>query len=122
MIGEFRHLAVEQRDAVTIVHFRDQNDLNGGALEETGAELYELAEDDERDELLISFSGVYSLSSAALGKLLMVKRKMNAHGGAVKICDLDAGIQDIFAFTNLTNIFHVLEDEAQALSAFDHER
>jgi len=48
----------------------------------------------------------------------MVRKRVNARGGEVKLCDIIPQIQSIFTMTNLDNLFDICPDENAALTAF----
>jgi anti-anti-sigma factor len=114
----FRYLTVEEKAGVTVVHFRDHQNFSEQFLDQLGEELYCVADADQCNRLLISFSGVGFLSSAAIGKLVMVRKRLNARGGEVKLCDLIPHIQDLFMLTNLNSLFDICPDESRAMTAF----
>lgn len=118
---EYRYLTVEEKRGVTVVHFRDHQNLNELLIDMVGEELYRVARTDQCDRLLISFSGVGFLSSAAFGKLIMVRKTVNARGGEVKLCDVIPEIQNVFLLTNLNSLFDICPDENRALTAFAEE-
>jgi anti-anti-sigma factor len=117
-MAEYRYLTVEEKAGVTVVHFRDHQNLSDRFLDMVGEELYRVADADQCDRLLLSFSGVGFLSSAAIGTLIMVRKRMNVRGGEVKLCDLIPEIQSVFILANLNNFFDICPDENRALTAF----
>jgi anti-anti-sigma regulatory factor len=53
-----------------------------------------------------------------LGKLLMVKRRMESKGGKLKLCNLDPEVLEAFRSTNLDHILDIRDSELDALKAF----
>ncbi len=113
-----RHLDLTQVGDVTVVRFRDQKIIEDMNIQELGQELFGLVEVDGRDRLLLDFSAVDFLSSAALGKLITLDKKMKAHGGVLKLANIRPEIYEVFAITKLNRLFDIREDEAEALAAF----
>jgi anti-sigma B factor antagonist len=114
----YRHLDVSEVGKVTVVRFRDRKIVEDVNILELGQELFQLVERDNRDTLLLNFSTVEFLSSAALGKLITLEKKMKAHGGTLKLCNIRAEIYEVFAITKLNRMFDIKDDEATALKAF----
>jgi anti-sigma B factor antagonist len=112
------HLEVAEVGEVTVVRFNDQKILDANAIEELGGELFGLVEDDNRTTLLLDFTGVEFLSSAALNKLIILDKKVKANGGHLKLCSLRQEIAEIFALTRLDKLFDIRQDEKSALEAF----
>lgn len=114
----YRHLGVRKRGNVTVVRFGDHRILNEAAIEVIGGELYGVADQPDCRKLLLDFTGVERLASEMLGKLLMVKRKIEMKGGKLKLCGLDPEILEVFKTTNLDQILDIRENEVDGLKAF----
>ncbi len=117
-MAAYRHLDVNQVGDVTVVRFRDHKIVEDINIQQLGQEMFQLVEADSRDKLLLNFSAVDFLSSAALGKLITLDKKMKAHGGALKLSNIRPEIYEVFAITKLNRLFDIKDDEADALAAF----
>ncbi len=113
-----RRLEISEIGDVTVVRFRDRKIIEDINIQELGLELFRLVEADGRDRLLLDFSSVDFLSSAALGKLITLDKKMKAHGGTLKLANIRPEIYEVFAITKLNRLFDIRKDEADALAAF----
>lgn len=111
-------LEVAEVGEITIVRFTDRKILDAAAIEELGGELFALVENDNRKNLLLNFTGVEFLSSAALNKLIILDKKIKANGGRLKMCHLRPEIAEIFAITRLDKLFDIRDNEQTALEAF----
>ena len=117
MAGQ-RRLEVNEVGEVTVVHFRDQKIIEDLGIQELGQELFHLVEVDNRKKLVLNFSSVDFLSSAALGKLITLDKKVKARDGVLKLCNIRPEIYEVFAITRLNRLFDIKDDEADALAAF----
>ena len=117
MVG-YRRLEVNEVGDVTVVRFRDRKIVEDINIQELGSEMFHLVDVDNRDKLLVSFSTVDFLSSAALGKLITLDKKMKAHGGVLKLSNIRPEIYEVFSITKLDRLFDIKDDEADALAAF----
>jgi anti-sigma B factor antagonist len=113
-----RHLDLNEIGDVTVVRFRDHKIVDDMSIHQLGQEMFQLVEVDSRDKLLLNFSSVDFLSSAVLGKLITLDKKMKAHGGSLKLSNIRPEIYEVFAITKLNRLFDIKEDEADALAAF----
>ena len=113
-----RRLDVSKVGDVTVVRFRDHKIIEDINIQELGQEMFRLVEADGRDRLLLDFASVEFLSSAALGKLITLDKKMKAHGGTLKLSNIRPEIYEVFAITKLNRLFDIRKDEADALAAF----
>jgi anti-sigma B factor antagonist len=114
----YRRLDVSEVGDVTIVRFRDHKIVEDINIQELGQEMFRLVESDGRRRVLLDFSTVDFLSSAALGKLITLDKKMKAHGGALKLANIRREIFEVFEITKLNRLFDIRKDEADALAAF----
>jgi anti-sigma B factor antagonist len=87
-------------------------------IQELAQELFQLVEKDRRDKILLNFSSVEFLSSAALGKLITMDKKVKAAGGTLKLSNIKPEIYEVFAITKLNRLFDIKEEEPEALAAF----
>jgi len=117
-MAEYQRLDVNEIGDVTVIRFRDQKIIEDINIQELGQELVRLVEADRREKLLLNFSSVDFLSSAALGKLITLEKKMRTHGGVLKLCNIRPEIYEVFAITRLNRLFDIKDDEADALAAF----
>ena len=113
-----RRLQTNEVGEVTVVRFVDRKILDEANIQELGQELFQLIEEENRTKLLLNFSNVEFLSSAALGKLITLDKKVKAHGGLLKLSNIRPEIYEVFAITKLNKLFDIKDDEAAALAAF----
>ena len=114
----YRHVQVNQVDDVAVVHFRNRKIIDDLMIQELGQELFQLVEVENRRKLVLNFGSVDFLSSAALGKLLTLHKKVKAHSGSLVLCGIRPEIHEVFKITRLDRLFAINRDEADALAAF----
>ena len=117
-MADYRQISVSEIDGVTVVRFNEQRILDAESIQQLGEDLSQLVEQDQRDRLLINFTDVEFLSSAALNRLIILDKQIKDRNGALKFCSICAGIMDVFAITRLDKHFEILDDESAALAAF----
>lgn len=113
-----RRIQVAEVGDVAVVRFQDRKILDAANIQELGEELFALVEQEKRGKLLLNFSDVQFLSSAALNKIIVLDRKVKAAGGQLKLCSLVPEIEEVFVITRLNQLFDIRETEKDALSAF----
>ena len=91
--------------------------LDESNIQEMGRELFTLVGDDNT-KLLLNFNNVEFLSSAALGKLITLNKKVKANSGQLKLSNIRPEIYEVFAITRLNKLFEIHDDEADALATF----
>jgi len=113
-----RRLEVNEVGEVAVVRFVDRKILDETAIQELGRELFQLVEEEGHRNILLNFSTVEFLSSAALGKLITLDKKVKANQGKLKLSNIRPEIYEVFAITRLNRLFDIKEDEADALASF----
>ena len=105
-------------DHVTLVRFKDRNILEEAAIQQIGDELAVLIEADSNPKMLLDFSGVEHLSSAALGTLITINNKVKAKGGQLRLSDIDEQIYEVFVITKLNKLFQIHDHQEAAAKSF----
>jgi anti-sigma B factor antagonist len=113
-----RRLEVEDIGDVTVINFVDKKILDEQNIQIIGEQLFGLVDQDGRRKLLLNFKNVEYLSSAALGKLITLNKKLQAVGGRLILCDIDPQIYEVFEITKLDKFFNIQKEEQAALQAF----
>src|SRR5207302_377065 len=114
-----RRLEVEDYDRdITVVNFIDRKILDEQNIQKIGEDLFSLVEELGRKKILLNFSNVEYLSSAALGKLITLNKKVKAAQGKLVMCNINEDIFEVFKITNLDKMFSIQKDEQTALQMF----
>ena len=111
-------LEVEDIGDVTVVNFVDKKILDEQNIQVIGEQLFRLVDDLGRIKLLLNFGNVEYLSSAALGKLITLNKKVNTAGGKLIMCNIAPNIYEVFEITKLNKILNIQKDEQGGLQAF----
>jgi len=113
-----RRIDVSTLGEVSVVKFIDRKILEEASIQELGAELFGLVELENCKNILLNFTGVEFLSSAALGKLITLDRKVKSHKGRLKMSNIRPEIFEVFQVTKLNKVFDIRNDESEAIAAF----
>ena len=111
-------MKVNQIGNVTVVRFTNRKILDDLEINEMGREMFRLVEEENRQRLLLNFSSVEFLSSAVLGKLIALGKKVKARSGTLKFSNICPEVYEVFAITKLNQTFDIKADEAEALASF----
>ena len=71
-----------------------------------------------RDRILLNLAKVSDIDSSCLGELIASHSELNKKGGKLEIAHLSRNLQEMMMFTNLTTVFNIYGDEAEALQSF----
>ena len=113
-----RRLEVEDIGDVTVVNFTDRKILDEQNIQIIGEQLFSLVDEAGRRKILLNFGNVEYLSSAALGKLITMNKKVRGAAGQLKLCNIKPEIYEVFEITKLNKVFQIYDDEASSLEAF----
>jgi anti-sigma B factor antagonist len=111
-----QRLRVEQIADVTVVYFLDKRILDEPTIQVIAEQLFSLVDQDGRRKLLLNFSDVEYLSSAALGKLINLQNKLDAGQGKLAMCSVFPQILEVLAVTKFDKVFKIFPDENAAMA------
>ena len=110
-----RRLDIEEVNDVTVAKFVDKKILDEGNIQIIGNQLFDMVDTDGRKKIVLDFSNVEYLSSAALGKLITLDKKVKAAKGKLRLCNIRADIYEVFQITRLNKLFDIKENQEKAL-------
>jgi anti-sigma B factor antagonist len=113
-----RRIVVSTAGPLAVVRIVDKKILDELVIQELGGEILGLIEQDGHRSLVLDFSDVEFLSSAALGKLITLDRKMKAQQGRLSLCSIRPEILEVFQITKLNKVFDIRKDVTEAAAAF----
>jgi anti-sigma B factor antagonist len=112
-------VAVTQDKHVQVIEFVHSKILDEANIAGIGDTIGSLIEESERPALLLDFSHVDHLSSAALGMLITVSQKVRAKNGELRMCGIKPQIFEVFKITKLDKLFRIYPTRAEALGSFN---
>jgi anti-anti-sigma factor len=92
---------------VTVVNFGKCPVLDIVTADQMGDDLYRLADHPDCRNLLLNFSGVTGVSSVMLGKLLVLRKKMQCKRGKLTLCDVGAEVQEVFTIMKFNRLLDI---------------
>jgi anti-sigma B factor antagonist len=107
---------------VTAVFFQDARILDETTVKAIAEELMQIADQSYKLKLLLDFSNVEYLSSAVLGKLVALHKKITEGKGQLKLCAIKPAIREVFKITKLDKLFELHDTNAAAMNAFATKR
>lgn len=107
MEDEQTRIKVEYGSEFTIVTFNDENILNEEQIRELQESLEPIIEKNKNNQMVMNFSNVRFMTSAMLGLLIRVHKRITEHGGQLRLCNLEPSLRKVFEITQLTKIFDI---------------
>ena len=111
-------VSVEYAENAAIVSFVDEKileEMDIRALQETIMSVVESASGGSN--LILDFGNVRFLSSAVLGLLIRISKRVYERDGQLKLCNINPKIYEVFKITRLTKIFDIYGDVESAIES-----
>ena len=113
-------LRTQETDGVLIVYFNDTKILDEPKIQKIGTELMNAPTNATSDKrLVLNFTGVGFMSSAMIGKLVLLNKKCKTDGVALKLSDISGNVSEVFKIMKLNKVFDMYKTEEKALKSFD---
>ncbi|MDA0836031.1 MAG: STAS domain-containing protein [Planctomycetota bacterium] len=110
-----RRLDIDEVGDVTVAKFVDKKILDETNIQIIGNQLFGLVDEDGRTKIVLDFTNVEYLSSAALGKLITMDKKVKKVKGKLRLCCIRPEIYEVFAITKLNKLFDIRDTQESAL-------
>ncbi len=115
-------ISVDYTDKAVIIKFADEKILEDKDIAAVQEAIMSVVEQTQRINLVLDFSNVKFLSSAVLGLLIRVSKKVYERDGQLRLCNINPKIYEIFKITRLTKVFDIYpstENAVEGLAALD---
>lgn len=109
-------ISVEYTGAATMVSLMDEKILDQADIQAIEDSIMPLIKQAEQVRLILDFSNVEFLSSAMLGVLIRLSKRVYERDGKLGLCGISPQIYKIFKITRLDRIFDIYKDAATAVS------
>lgn len=92
-------------DNIKVLEFKD--DLIKSLLEE------------DRNLILLDFSGITFMDSAGLGSLVLLLKTVRSHNAKMCLCNVNEQIRMLFELTNMDRVFEIFGTQTDFLKTVD---
>jgi len=117
-MDQYRRIQTGKTGDIHMVLFKDKKILDDTALDEIKKEITTLLGNCTGPDVLLDFGNVEFMSSAMLGLLGQMHRKISTGHGRLKMCNIRPEIFQVFKLTNLDKLFSIHKDAPTALATF----
>lgn len=112
------HISVRKNDTLIRIDFIDRNILDELNIHQIGEELIKAIESEFRPKVVIVFSNVEHMSSAAFGTLMKVSERIKGRDGQLRLCEIQPRIHEAFVMLKLNRLFAISDTYATAVASF----
>jgi anti-sigma B factor antagonist len=116
--SQFMAITTKSKDGILTIYLLVPRLLDQERLEELSKEVFATLDKTTEDLVILDFQKVQSMSSAMLGKLVLIEKKCKELKVKLKLCSIDPEIRKVFKITRLDKLFDIESDEAAARKAF----
>ncbi len=110
-------LHITKQNDVAVVRFATSRILDQSNVQQLGDELDALVEKYNLDKIVLNFENVSYMSSAVMGKLVSLLKRVQNAGGELKLCNIEDSIYEIFEIMRFDRMFDILDTEDEAVIA-----
>ena len=107
-------ISVGYSENATVVTFTDEKILEDRDIQALQDSIMSVIEQADQIDMILDFCNVKFLSSAVLGLLIRVSKKIYEREGQLGLCNINPKIYEIFKITRLTKIFDIYDDVESA--------
>lgn len=112
-------LKTQEVEEVLVVNFTDAKILDEARIQQIGQELMNCATTAaQKKKMLLNFLGVQFMSSAMIGKLVLLNKKCKTDEVILKMCSISPNVMEVFKITRLNKVFEIFDDQEKALKSF----
>jgi anti-sigma B factor antagonist len=112
-------ISVVSHKDIRIVEFTSTKILDEANIAEIGNTLNHMIDEVNNPKLLLDFSNVDHLSSAALGMLINANNRIKTRNGQLRLTNIRPQIYEVFVITKLNKLFRILPDRNEGLKSFN---
>jgi len=115
MAGEYM---VTRIDKAHVIEFRVPSLMDALVLEEVGANLNKLVDEEDRRVLILDFSRVEYLSSQAIGIVIALHRKLTSlPHSRLLLCGVKPRLMELLRITRLDRVLTIKPTQSEAVNA-----
>jgi len=110
-------ISVKYSGNATIITFTDAKILEEKDIRLLRQSMMGVVDQAGRINLVLDFCNVQYFSSAVLGLLIRLSKKVYESGGQLRLCNISPKIYEIFKITRLTKVFEIYPDADRAMES-----
>ncbi|NLX14422.1 MAG: STAS domain-containing protein [Phycisphaerales bacterium] len=112
------NLNITNQGNIRVVKLEDRKIIEELMINQIGERLGDLTDAEDKPRILLDFNQVEHLSSAALGMLITLNKKVNEREGQLVLVNIRPQIYEVFKITRLNKLFNIQKNRDDAIEAF----
>ncbi|PQO28348.1 STAS domain-containing protein [Blastopirellula marina] len=119
MAIKYHYLKVRDAKDVVVAEFIQSSILDETAIDRVGKEFEQLVlEAATAKKLLLNFQAIEYMSSAMIGKLILLNKNCKQAKIKFKVCNVSGNILEVFQIMKIGKVIEIHKDEKSALDTF----
>lgn len=110
-------ISIERADNGIVITFLGEKILDETEIAALEHSILPIIEQAGIPNIVLNFANVKFLSSAVLGLLIRISKKIYQRNGKLKLCCINAKIFEIFKITRLDRVFDICQDVESAVES-----
>lgn len=120
MAIKYHYLKVRDVQDVVVAEFIQSSILDETAIDRVGKEFEQLIlEAATAKKLLLNFRAIEYMSSAMIGKLILLNKNCKNAKIKFKVCNVTGNILEVFQIMKIGKVIDIQKDEKSAIDAFN---
>ena len=111
-------LMIQRQGDIHIIEFMDTNVLDQVRIEQIRQELDQIVDRSGLPKMVVSFENVSHISSAVLGVLMSLDKKIRGKKGELRLAHISPSIRQVFTITKLDKVLKVYDTTDDAVVKF----
>ena len=111
-------ISIQHIDHAIVLTFSDRQILEEKNIRTLQESIVAVIDECEGIHLVLDFCNVEFLSSAVLGLLIRISKRVHEDNGQIRLCHISPKIYEVFKITQLTKVFDIYRDIDDALASF----
>ncbi len=112
-------LRSKEFEDILVVQFTEAKILDEAKIQQIGKELMDMAVSaKDKKKMVVNFQGVSFMSSAMIGKLVLLNKQCKTLEVVLKLCEISSNVMEVFKITKLNKVFDIHADEDKAIKSF----
>jgi anti-sigma B factor antagonist len=108
-------LMIQKMGNIIVVEFLQTSIVDQSQIERIKQEILEQVEKAGHPKLVVSFAGVTNISSAMIGVMMALHKKVKEMGGEMRVAAANKHIMQVFKLTRLDKVFAFYKTLDQAM-------
>ena len=111
-------ISVTVEKDIKVISFTNNKILDEANISEIGSTIASIVDENAAPKLLLDFSNVDHLSSAALGMLINTNDRIKRKNGQLRLASIKPQIFEVFVITKLNKLFKIFPSKPDAVASF----